>query len=59
MGSLYQFKEAPNEPPTPERLLHEQEAAKLLGVSHYWLQRQRWFAHRTRFVRVGGKGGRG
>lgn len=44
--------------PFPERLLREQEAAKLLGVSHYWLQRQRWLGTGPNWVRVGGPHGR-
>jgi predicted DNA-binding transcriptional regulator AlpA len=41
-----------------ERLLPERDAAAILGVSVYWLQRQRWLGTGPSFVRVGGPNGR-
>jgi predicted DNA-binding transcriptional regulator AlpA len=42
----------------PERLLHERDAAVILGVSHYWLQRQRWLGTGPAWIKVGGPTGR-
>lgn len=39
-------------------LLHERDAAAILGVSVYWLQRKRWEGGGPAFVRVGGPTGR-
>lgn len=41
-----------------EPLLHTRDAAKLLGVSEAWLERQRWKGDEPTFVRVCGKNGR-
>jgi hypothetical protein len=41
-----------------ERLLHETEAAKLLGVSVHWLRRARWAGTGPGYVKVGGPSGR-
>jgi len=40
------------------RLLHTQDAAKILGVSTAWLERRRWQRLPPRYVRVGGPAGR-
>ena len=39
------------------KLLREPEAAKLLGVSVYWLQKQRWLGTGPAYIRVGGRKG--
>ena len=41
-----------------EPLLHQRDAADILGVSVYWLQRKRWEGRGPTFVRVGGPTGR-
>lgn len=41
-----------------EKLLHERDAARLLGISAAWLQKQRWRGTGPAFIRVSGtKGG--
>lgn len=39
-------------------LLRERDAAELLGVSHYLLQRWRCYGGGPKWIRVGGKRGR-
>ena len=41
-----------------EPLLRERDAAKFLGVSDSWLQRQRWLGTGPVWIRVGGPRGR-
>lgn len=42
----------------PAPLLRERDAAAFLGVSVYWLQRQRWQRTGPNWIRVGGPIGR-
>jgi predicted DNA-binding transcriptional regulator AlpA len=39
-------------------LLNEKDAAKLLGVSHYLLQRWRWLGAGPKWIKIGGEKGR-
>jgi predicted DNA-binding transcriptional regulator AlpA len=36
-------------------LLHERDAAEILGVSVSWLQKQRWAGTGPAYIRVGGR----
>lgn len=44
--------------PSIDKLLHTRDAAKILGVSQAWLERQRWKGEEPTYVRVGGQNGR-
>lgn len=41
-----------------DALLHTRDAARILGVSEAWLERQRWKGEEPVYVRVGGANGR-
>src|SRR5436853_577206 len=41
-----------------EHLLHERDAARILGLSVAWLQRARWSGTGPPYVKAGGPGGR-
>lgn len=41
-----------------ERLLHERDAAEMLGMSIAWMQKARYLGTGPRFIKTGGKHGR-
>jgi predicted DNA-binding transcriptional regulator AlpA len=43
---------------TPEKLLHERDAAEILGMSIAWMQKARYLDNGPRYVKVAGEGGR-
>lgn len=42
------------EPHLQKRLVPQRDAAKILNVSEYWLERQRWLKTGPKYVKIGG-----